>query len=197
MTQFDMKYVEAGGLVKFDFLGLKTLSVLQRAVALLKRSRRRDRSRPPGLGRRGLFACFSAVTRSACSSWKSRACGERWPRSSDLLRGYHRARRALPAGPDGQHPDVLRAQERARTARLSASAARRPMLKETYGIIVYQEQVMQSGADPRRLHAGPGRSAAPGDGQEDQGGDGRPARGFRRGCGERGIGRPANELIST
>jgi DNA polymerase-3 subunit alpha len=30
VTQFDMKYVEGAGLVKFDFLGLKTLSVLQR-----------------------------------------------------------------------------------------------------------------------------------------------------------------------
>jgi DNA polymerase-3 subunit alpha len=35
VTQFDMKYVEAAGLVKFDFLGLKTLSVLQRAVRFL------------------------------------------------------------------------------------------------------------------------------------------------------------------
>ena len=35
VTQFDMKYVEAAGLVKFDFLGLKTLSVLQKAVAML------------------------------------------------------------------------------------------------------------------------------------------------------------------
>src|SRR3546814_3509688 len=35
VTQFDMKYVEAAGLVKFDFLGLKTPSVLQRAVDLL------------------------------------------------------------------------------------------------------------------------------------------------------------------
>ena len=31
VTQFDMKYVEAAGLVKFDFLGLKTLSVLKQA----------------------------------------------------------------------------------------------------------------------------------------------------------------------
>jgi DNA polymerase-3 subunit alpha len=35
VTQLDMKYVEAAGLVKFDFLGLKTLSVLQKAVAML------------------------------------------------------------------------------------------------------------------------------------------------------------------
>ena len=37
VTQFDMKDVEAAGLVKFDFLGLKTLSVLRRAVDLLAR----------------------------------------------------------------------------------------------------------------------------------------------------------------
>ena len=37
VTQFDMKFVEDSGLVKFDFLGLKTLSVLRKAVDLLKR----------------------------------------------------------------------------------------------------------------------------------------------------------------
>jgi DNA polymerase-3 subunit alpha len=35
VTQFDMKYVEGAGLVKFDFLGLKTLSVLQKALDML------------------------------------------------------------------------------------------------------------------------------------------------------------------
>ncbi len=35
VTQFDMKHVEDAGLVKFDFLGLKTLSVLRKAVDLL------------------------------------------------------------------------------------------------------------------------------------------------------------------
>ncbi len=36
VTQFDMKYVEGAGLVKFDFLGLKTLSVLKEGQRLLK-----------------------------------------------------------------------------------------------------------------------------------------------------------------
>ena len=36
VTQFNMKWVEPAGLVKFDFLGLKTLTVLQQAVNLLK-----------------------------------------------------------------------------------------------------------------------------------------------------------------
>lgn len=36
VTQFNMKYVEQAGLVKFDFLGLKTLTVLVRAVELIQ-----------------------------------------------------------------------------------------------------------------------------------------------------------------
>src|SRR3546814_9597743 len=36
-TQFSMKYVETAGLVKFDFLGLKTLTVLAKAKELLAR----------------------------------------------------------------------------------------------------------------------------------------------------------------
>ena len=35
VTQYSMKYVEQAGLVKFDFLGLTTLTILQRAVGLL------------------------------------------------------------------------------------------------------------------------------------------------------------------
>ncbi len=37
VTQFDMKYVEDTGLIKFDFLGLKTLSVLNKALQLLSK----------------------------------------------------------------------------------------------------------------------------------------------------------------
>src|SRR5262249_56375212 len=35
VTQFNMKWVEQAGLVKFDFLGLKTLTVLETAVKLI------------------------------------------------------------------------------------------------------------------------------------------------------------------
>ncbi len=37
VTQFNMKWVEQAGLVKFDFLGLKTLTVLDRAAKLVRR----------------------------------------------------------------------------------------------------------------------------------------------------------------
>src|SRR5262249_40760407 len=37
VTQYSMKYVEQAGLVKFDFLGLTTLTILQRAVMFLRK----------------------------------------------------------------------------------------------------------------------------------------------------------------
>ena len=39
ITQYNWELVEAAGLVKFDFLGLKTLTVLHKAVQLIERGR--------------------------------------------------------------------------------------------------------------------------------------------------------------
>jgi len=44
VTQFNMKWVEPAGLVKFDFLGLKTLTVLDVACKLLEAARHPCRS---------------------------------------------------------------------------------------------------------------------------------------------------------
>jgi hypothetical protein len=79
VTQFDMKHVEDAGLVKFDFLGLKTLSVLRKAVDLGKRG-------SPSISRccrsmmRASIACSRLATRWACSSWNPKACAARWRR---------------------------------------------------------------------------------------------------------------------
>ena len=47
-TQFNMKWVEPAGLVKFDFLGLKTLTVIENAMALIHRSGRQLHEAPGG-----------------------------------------------------------------------------------------------------------------------------------------------------
>ena len=52
ITQFNWKLVEAAGLVKFDFLGLKTLTVLEKAVELIKRGRGIDLDLAEGAARR-------------------------------------------------------------------------------------------------------------------------------------------------
>ena len=53
---------------------------------------------------------------------------------------------------------------------------RAPVLKDSYGIIVYQEQVMQIAQILAGYSLGRGRSAAPGHGQEEERGDGPAAR---------------------
>ena len=42
ITQYNMKYLEAVDLIKFDFLGLKTLSVIQNALDLIKERYNRE-----------------------------------------------------------------------------------------------------------------------------------------------------------
>ena len=135
VTQFNMKYVEAAGLVKFDFLGLKTLTVLARAVELLaedaasRRStcRRRCRSTiagtfaDAGQGRhdRGVPAGKLGHARRPAQA------------AARHVRGHHRPGRALPAGPDGQHPALHRLQARPASSpttctRPSSRSSRRP-----------------------------------------------------------------------
>ena len=78
VTQFNMKMVEQAGLVKFDFLGLKTLTVLETAVKLIRRRGvdDRPRARCRSTTRRPTRCCRGAK-RSACSRWKARACARR------------------------------------------------------------------------------------------------------------------------
>ena len=83
VTQFDMKYVEAAGLVKFDFLGLKTLSVLKEGQRLLALHGHRRSITPRSRGTiRRSTNCSSAATPSACSSSNPKACAARSPRSA-------------------------------------------------------------------------------------------------------------------
>ena len=143
MTQFSMKYVEAAGLVKFDFLGLKTLTVLARAAALLgRRGIEIDLATLPlddgptyeMLGRAavtGVFQLESSGMRDVLRQVKPDHFEdivalvalyrpgpmENIPRYIDCRRGQE--------APDPLHPSI------------------EGILRETAGVIVYQEQVMQ------------------------------------------------------
>ena len=178
-----MKYVEQAGLVKFDFLGLTTLTILQRAVRYLRHEgidvdldsaaarRHRDvRDARAGRRRRGVPVRRPGHARRAP------------PDAAEPLRGSDRGRGAVSPRPDGQHPRLLPAQ-----ARREAWAPPHPelmdILGETYGIMVYQEQVMQIAQKMGGYSLGLGGPAAPGDGQEDPRGDGRATKKLRRRCG--------------
>jgi DNA polymerase-3 subunit alpha len=144
VTQFDMKYVEGAGLVKFDFLGLKTLSVLKRAVELL--------------AKRGLTVDLDALTWDDPEVYKLLQRGDTVGVFQLESEGM---RRTLSAVRPSNFGDIVALVSLYRPGPMDniPSFGRRklgtepteyphallePILAETYGIFVYQEQVMQA-----------------------------------------------------
>ena len=142
-TQFSMKYAEAAGLVKFDFLGLKTLDVLEKAIALIrKRGVQIDLSSIPLsdqatfdlLGRGdavGVFQFEGSGMRDMLRNMKPDAF-------EDLI--------ALVAlyrpGPMENIPSYI-ARKHGKEQPDYLHEWLKPVLEETYGVIIYQEQVME------------------------------------------------------
>ena len=144
VTQFDMKYVEDTGLIKFDFLGLKTLSVLKKAVQLLaKREISIDLDALAWDDKAvfdllqagdtvGVFQLESEGMRRALAGVKPSNFGDiiaigalYRPGPMDNIPLFARRKNGLEAI-EYPHPKL------------------EAILAETYGIIVYQEQVMQA-----------------------------------------------------
>ena len=146
-TQFNMKWVEPAGLVKFDFLGLKTLTTLQTALRLLaRRGVAVDLSKIPlddpatyaMLGRGetiGVFQVESAGMRKALVDMRA-------DRFEDLI--------ALVAlyrpGPMANIP-VYCARKLGEEPVEYLHPKLEPILRETLGVITYQEQVQQIARD--------------------------------------------------
>ena len=74
VTQYSMKHVEQAGLVKFDFLGLTTLTILRRAENFLKGWASRSISTACRSTTRRPTRCCRRAMPAGCSRWKARAC---------------------------------------------------------------------------------------------------------------------------
>jgi DNA polymerase III subunit alpha len=143
VTQFNLKYVEVAGLVKFDFLGLKTLTILARAVELLeRRGVSLDLSTLP-LDDAATFALLTRGDTVGVFQVEGQGMREvlkrmRPTRFEDLI--------ALVAlyrpGPMDDIPKYLAAKHGEEQPDYLHPSLE-PILRETYGVMVYQEQVMQ------------------------------------------------------
>ncbi|MDQ3557781.1 MAG: DNA polymerase III subunit alpha, partial [Pseudomonadota bacterium] len=143
VTQFNMKWVEQAGLVKFDFLGLKTLTVLEKAVELI---RRRDIEIDLATLPLADPKTFDMLARGETvgvfqvegQGMRRALVGMKPDRLDDLI--------ALVAlyrpGPMDNIPLYNRRKHGEETVELLHPLIE-PILKETYGVIIYQEQVMQ------------------------------------------------------
>jgi len=143
VTGFNMKFVESAGLVKFDFLGLKTLTVLSMAEKLIRDKGVEidlltipldDRASFEMMGRgetTGVFQLESAGMRDVLKSMKPDSFEDiiaivalYRPGPMDNIPSYIK-RKHGDEEPDYLYPTL------------------EGILKETYGIMIYQEQVMQ------------------------------------------------------
>ncbi|MBX9751130.1 MAG: DNA polymerase III subunit alpha [Roseococcus sp.] len=142
ITQYSMKYVEQASLVKFDFLGLKTLTVLQRAVQLLKaRGIEVDLDKLP-LDDERTYAMLAKGDAAGVFQFEGQGMRDclrsmRPDRFEDLIAAVSLYRPGpmenIPAYCARKHGEKWEAPH----------PSIQDILGETYGIMVYQEQVMQ------------------------------------------------------
>jgi len=143
VTQFNMKWVEPAGLVKFDFLGLKTLTVLDQAVKLLKRRGIEidllnlpldDAKTYDMLGRGETVGVFQLES-SGMRDVLRRLNADRFEDIIALVALYR-------PGPMDNIPKYVACKHGDEQPNYLHPMLE-PMLKETNGVIIYQEQVMQ------------------------------------------------------
>jgi DNA polymerase-3 subunit alpha len=142
ITQYSMKYVEDASLVKFDFLGLKTLTVLERAVGLLKgQGVEVDLARLP-LDDAKTYAMLARGDAAGVFQFEGQGMRDclrmmRPDRLEDLIAAVSLYR----PGPMANIPAYC--QRKHGEPWEPPHPAIRHIVEETYGILVYQEQVMQ------------------------------------------------------
>jgi len=144
MTQYNMKDLEKAGLLKMDFLGLRTLTVLANALRLIKENHgvEVDLDTIPENDEK-TFALFSRGDTVAVFQFESTGMRD-WLRKlkptciSDLV-AMNALYRPGPMEMIGEFIARKHGQEPIKYAHPSLE----PILKETYGVIVYQEQVMK------------------------------------------------------
>jgi DNA polymerase III subunit alpha len=195
VTQFNMKWVEPAGLVKFDFLGLKTLTVLDLAVKLVRR--------------RDIDLDLSSLPLDDAKTYEMLARGETVGVFQVESQGMRRA--LVDMRPDRfEDLIVLVALYRpGPMANIPTYCARKlghertdylhpklePILQATYGIITYQEQVQQIARDLAGYSLGKADILRRAMGKKDKKEMASQRGDFISGAVERGIGRGDAEVI--
>src|ERR1051325_417752 len=145
VTQYSMGDVEKIGLVKFDFLGLKTLTMMRRAETLINEGR----AGQPPLSVEGLpfddaktFALLSSgkttgIFQLESSGMRDLLTGFKPDRFEDIIAIIALYR----PGPMDLIPDFIK-RKQGKVPIVYELPDLEPILKDTYGVIVYQEQVM-------------------------------------------------------
>ena len=143
VTQYDMKFVEETGLIKFDFLGLKTLTVIKRAVDWIKKTKgiSLDIEKVP-LDDKQTYEMLQRGDTTAVFQFESPGMKDvhkqiKPDRFEDLIAIVSLYR----PGPMDNIPSYIK-RKHGEEEITYLHPLLEPILKETYGIMIYQEQVM-------------------------------------------------------
>ncbi len=150
VTQFDKDDVEAVGLVKFDFLGLRTLTIIDWAVEAINRGRQANQQEPLDINKLPMddqraFKLLQACDTTAVFQLESRGMKDLIrrlkPSSFDDIVALVALFRPGPL--DSGMVDTYIDCKHGRAPVRYPHPDLEPILKETHGVILYQEQVMQ------------------------------------------------------
>ncbi len=144
VTGFNMKWVEAAGLVKFDFLGLKTLTVLARAIDLIRDGRSLDLDLADlPLDDAPTFAMLSAGDTVGVFQLESGGMRDALRQlKPDTFEDIIAVVALYRPGPMDNIPSYIRRKHGEEEPDYLYPTLE-PILAETHGIMIYQEQVMQ------------------------------------------------------
>jgi DNA polymerase-3 subunit alpha len=145
-TQYDMHGIEAIGLIKIDFLGLRTLTVLDETVKLLKKTRDiKIDMNDIALDDREVYELFARGETVGIFQFESRGMRDYLqrlkPENLEDLTAMNALYRPGPldAGMVSEYIDRKQGRKKIEYEHHLLE----PILKDTYGVIVYQEQVLQ------------------------------------------------------
>jgi DNA polymerase-3 subunit alpha len=143
LTQYTMDYLEDCGLVKMDFLGLKTLTLIRNTLKLLKRRNLDLDIQKIPENDPATFALLGEGRSTCIFQFESQGMQEilrkAKPESISDLIALNALYRPGPMEFIGQFIDA----KQGRTPIRYPLPELKPILEETYGVIVYQEQVME------------------------------------------------------
>ena len=148
VSQYDKDDVEAVGLVKFDFLGLRTLTILELALVNANKQRASEGLPPLSfatlpLNDKATFQLLKTANTTAVFQLESRGMKDMLKQAMpDCFEDIIALVALYRPGPMDLIPDFCRRKHGKQRVEYPHPLTE-PILKETYGIAVYQEQVMQ------------------------------------------------------
>tara|TARA_Y100000590_G_scaffold63691_2_gene68338 strand:+ start:580 stop:3984 length:3405 start_codon:yes stop_codon:yes gene_type:complete len=143
VTQFSMKYIEDAGLIKFDFLGLKTLTIINKTCEIINNNKNVIKLNSISLNDKNTFSLLKKGNTIGCFQLESRGVREYLKKlSPDRFEDIIAMISLYRPGPMEYIENYIN-RKHGKEDIIYLHPKLKSVLQETYGITIYQEQVMK------------------------------------------------------